>query len=160
MTTISVFGGLSTSLKILMGIILLALKKFQGQLSQRAIQTWFMGFNDRRRLSTRLNTLLIGMAIIDLYLSYAFRKYQQVNEIARDPSLELYLNFVHQYPSGSLYCPCSQASIPYNSFYQYFSNQVPSDMLKKFLDLPMAIYTFTKTFGIGRRSHPIIRCYS
>ena len=115
-TAITVIGGLSTFLKILMMIILVALKKFQTRFAWRAIKTWFMGFTDRRRLATRLNVVLISMALVGLYLSYTFRKYQQMDEVTKDPSLELYLNLVRHYPNESLRCPCSQASIPYNSF--------------------------------------------
>lgn len=116
MTMISVFGGLSTFLKILMTTILLVVKKFEGRFNWRAIQTWFRGFTDRRRFSARLNTILISMVLAGLYLSYTFKKYQQVKEVAKEPSIELFLDLVQHYPSGSLQCPCSQASISYNSF--------------------------------------------
>ena len=115
-TMIAVFGGLSTLLEILMEIILLALSKFQGRPSRQAMQRWLMGFNDRVHLSKRLNIVLISVALVGMYFSYAFSKYQQVSELTRDPSFKFYLNLIDTYPNESLYCPCSQASIPYNSF--------------------------------------------
>ncbi|UJR19355.1 hypothetical protein I4U23_022484 [Adineta vaga] len=115
-TIIALIGGLATLFKILLTIILLALKKFQRQFPRGIIKTWFIGFTDQRRLSTRLNVILIIMSVIGLYFSYAFRKYQQVIEIAKEPTFEIYFDLIHRYPNESLHCPCSQASISYNSF--------------------------------------------
>lgn len=115
-TMISVFGGLSTSLKILMQLLLLLLRKYQTRCSHRVFKTWLKNFFDHQRLAIRLKFALITLSLATLYFLYAYKKYDQIQNIATDPSYEFYLNITREYSSDSLQCPCSQASIPHESF--------------------------------------------
>ena len=113
---IGTFGGLSTALRILFHILLRMMNACDMHLSTRAIRIWFVRFTDRRHLSHRLNILLIGTSLVALYFTSAFTQYRQVDEIARNPSLEEHEQLLHRYPNGTLRCSCSQSSITYKSF--------------------------------------------
>ena len=112
----------------------------------RAIQTWFIDFNDRNSLSTRLNVVLIITPLVGLYLSNSLRKYSQENEMKKDPSMEFYLNLVHQYPSRlSLFTRFNSLEF----FHQYISNQLSSSVFKRILKKSMVICILIKIYSMG-----------
>ena len=132
-STISIIGGLATLLTILMKIILILLHKSQHHFSCRAMKQWFSNFNDPNHLSSRLNVLFIIVTLLGLYLSNAFNKYSQINEVMKDPSMESYFELVHRYSGRSIDCPCSQSSIFHNSFINISVNKYHQVCSKPFL---------------------------
>ena len=144
MTIIAVFGGLSTSLKILMQMMLFLLGKYRARCSYRLLQTWIANFFDYQRLENRLTIVLISASMVALYFSYALRKYEQINDIAVDPSYQLYLHLTTQYSNDALQCPCSQVSIPYDLFINITVVSYHQICSKPFLRYPWLSYYLPK----------------
>ena len=135
-TSIAVFGGLSTSLKILMQMILFLLRKYRARCSYLIIKAWIRSFFDQQRLASRLKIILISATMVGLYFSYALRNYEQINDIAVDPSYQLYLHLTTQYSNDTLQCPCSQVSIPYELFMNITVVSYHQICAKEFLRYP------------------------
>jgi hypothetical protein len=120
---ISVFGGLTTSLKIIISILLrIALKIRTNQSFYdhcRTIKNWFLTFNIKQYIVSRLHDILLIIILVALCFTLASTFQTQIVQISK-PSLATYEDLLGKY-SATLQCPCSAVSIQYNSFINIFS---------------------------------------
>ncbi|CAF1649337.1 unnamed protein product [Adineta ricciae] len=117
-TIVSVFGGLSLALKLLI-MIGLELMETIGTSSVSCVSVFrwlkqlFLCKNERDVIK-RLHFVLVFTTLLTIYLSSAFRPTVTTGKVEK-PSISKYKNLLEQY-HDSFQCTCSQSSIKYKTF--------------------------------------------
>lgn len=136
-TIVSLFGGLSLGLQILIVLILRLIDKIMNGCAcprpdPADFIRRFFTFHDEPRLIRHLYFLLITAALCSLYMVSAFRPRSITAQIPK-PSIFKYQDIAIHYPE-SIQCTCSQISIKYGlfltitpQFHQVCSSEFVSD---------------------------------
>lgn len=115
---ISIFGGLTTGLKILFSILLHILGKVRAERNLKnqltAIRLWFRSINNQEYLSNRLKIVFLVVTLSALYFTSAITLIPQTEHVLKPP-LGTYEQLLLRFPH-TLQCPCSQVSVKYGSF--------------------------------------------
>lgn len=113
---ITVIGGLSTLLKILLTIILRSIEKLSVVHTSRDIKLTVKELcrcTNRAQITNRLHLFLLIVSLIAFYISFFIPQQWITVQIEKvDLSKYLSLSNLHK---DSLHCPCSTATIPYSN---------------------------------------------
>ncbi|CAF1177877.1 unnamed protein product [Adineta ricciae] len=114
-TVISVFGGLTIGLTIMISILLEIVQKLRSNRSFfdhiDAMKQWTLSLMKEKYLPNRLKLLLLVIILVVLFLFSSFQLETKTIQIFK-PSIEIYENLFKKYPN-TLQCPCSKVSISY-----------------------------------------------
>ncbi|CAF1632663.1 unnamed protein product [Rotaria sp. Silwood1] len=116
-TILGIFGGLSLGLKLLILIILRFIENTINNNSFNGFITMIKRLfdcNTEQRIINRLHFVFLLLILWLVFIFFAFKPKSVTVQIIK-PSLSNYKDFLKDH-SYSLQCPCSQVSIPYETF--------------------------------------------